>query len=567
MTSSSASLRQISAAAVGLLRPRQRVAALQLVVGVVVGAVLELMLAAAAYYLAAFLTGGTLPTEGLARALGWSPFGLGVAAFVALITLQFIVRVVYARQVAAFIQDVQRSLTLRLVRGYLRLPWLEFQLRNRGEMLKHCTMSASDTAWIYHHLLALLAATVSCVAFIAALIVLNPLGSLVILVVSSLLAGLLYRVFHLRLTQVGQVRAQAAEGFHIWLSEALGAFKEIRIYGAEDLFMGRIRAETDRFRTANETLDTLRALLPGLLQYLGLLGLLLVIVVQQLQGRGGDVLPYLAFFALAARQLLPSLGLILQSVTHFYGMVENILLVSGELAAVESSTPASDTPRQPGRPVRLVGIRHSYGDRSEALRGVSLDLPVAGRWTAITGPSGSGKSTLLDVLTGILTPQAGTVQFGPSAVEDRAAIAYVPQQAALLDGSIRANVAYGLPETDEAGIRRALDVAQLTEFLADLPQGLETRVGEQGVQISGGQRQRIAIARALYRQPDLLVLDEATSALDEATEQRLFAAIRRECPTVSVVYVSHRPSNLCFADEVYHMGQGEMREVAHDPSA
>ena len=127
-------------------------------------------------------------------------------------------------------------------------------------------------------------------------------------------------------------------------------------------------------------------------------------------------------------------------------------------------------------------------------------------------------------------------------------------------------MAYGLPETDEAGIRRALDIAQLTEFLAELPQGLATRVGEQGVQISGGQRQRIAIARALYRQPDLLVLDEATSALDEATEQRLFAAIRRECPAISVVYVSHRPSNLCFADKVYPMRQGEMEAASGSPA-
>ena len=170
---------------------------------------------------------------------------------------------------------------------------------------------------------------------------------------------------------------------------------------------------------------------------------------------------------------------------------------------------------------------------------------------AITGASGAGKSTLTDLVMGLLKPEKGDILIDEKSVyyntrEWQNNIGYVPQQIFLLDDSIKRNIAFGINEKfiDEKKIMKAIEIAQLSEFISTLPEGLNTRVGERGSLISGGQLQRIAIARALYSEPDLIVMDEATSALDEETEKSLMNAILSIKGTKTILIISHRSSTI-----------------------
>ncbi|MBI5800772.1 MAG: ABC transporter ATP-binding protein [Verrucomicrobia bacterium] len=212
-----------------------------------------------------------------------------------------------------------------------------------------------------------------------------------------------------------------------------------------------------------------------------------------------------------------------------------------------------------------VSFRYPGVEGREVLAGVSLKIP-ARQMTAICGPSGAGKSTIADLLLGLLRPSAGRVLVDDAALEGervhawRASVGYVPQETFLFHESIRANLLWARPEATEAELVAALRAAAAEEFVSRLPQGLETIVGDRGVRLSGGERQRLALARALLRQPTLLVLDEATSALDTVNEQIIQQAIERLHGELTLVIIAHRLSTVQNADQVIVLEHGRVVE-------
>ncbi|MFJ7266684.1 ABC transporter ATP-binding protein [Streptomyces sp. NPDC099050] len=214
-----------------------------------------------------------------------------------------------------------------------------------------------------------------------------------------------------------------------------------------------------------------------------------------------------------------------------------------------------------------VGLRHSDSDSDEpALSHVDLHVPV-GTTLAIVGGSGAGKSTLLNLVLGFHRPTEGRVLLDGKDMGDldlrsfRKFVSVVPQESVLFEGSIRDNVTYGMERIDEETVRRALRDANATEFVAALPDGLDTVVGERGARLSGGQRQRLAIARALIRDPRVLVLDEATSALDAHSEAQVQEALARLVAGRTVFVVAHRLSTIRQADRIVVLERGRLVEA------
>jgi ABC-type multidrug transport system fused ATPase/permease subunit len=215
--------------------------------------------------------------------------------------------------------------------------------------------------------------------------------------------------------------------------------------------------------------------------------------------------------------------------------------------------------------VILSNVNFSYPMANQkALSDISIQIP-AGSTCAVVGPSGSGKTTLVDLLLGMFEPQSGTALVSSetpleSIAKYPGAIGYVPQDVTVFQGTIRENIALGYPVEDATDdrINFALEVAQLREFVAQLPEGIDTEVGPRGSKLSGGQRQRLGIARAMFTKPKLLILDESTSALDAQTELAVSEAIAAIPYEITTVIIAHRLSTVRKADQVIYLYEGVM---------
>jgi ATP-binding cassette subfamily C protein len=259
---------------------------------------------------------------------------------------------------------------------------------------------------------------------------------------------------------------------------------------------------------------------------------------------------------------------------------EKVQAIAGELPALgavdeltrqcaaAAEPPAADVAAPDlTREIRLEGVSFTYEDDRAlpAVEGLDLTIP-SGRTTAIVGPSGSGKSTTVDLLLGLLTPQEGRILVDGTPLTPaligawRRQVGYVPQETLLFHATIRENLLWVRPDATDEEMSEALRLAAADGFVANLPRGLETVVGDRGVLLSGGERQRLSLARALLRRPRLLVLDEATSSLDSENEMRIQKAIDGLHTQVTMVIVAHRLSTIRSADFIYVLDHGRAVE-------
>ena len=280
---------------------------------------------------------------------------------------------------------------------------------------------------------------------------------------------------------------------------------------------------------------------------------------------GGLVL--LGLFVAAGSRVLPSsvrLITAMSGVRFAHCPLVHLIQVARDMRSNEASESAQiRTAAVPAGDISVRNLTFSYTDRPDVdvLSGVDLDIP-GGTSLAVVGMSGAGKSTLVDLLLGLQQPVGGDITAGGLSIFDnlpawQQTFAVVPQEVSLLDTSIAQNIAFD-EELDEARLKDAIQRAQLQDLIDDLPHGLDTEAGERGMRLSGGQRQRIGIARALYRNPILLVLDEATSALDNQTERKITETIDSLHGEVAVVVVAHRLSTVRHCDRLIFMEHGKV---------
>lgn len=298
-----------------------------------------------------------------------------------------------------------------------------------------------------------------------------------------------------------------------------------------------------------------------------LLGAVMVLVAR---GNGmSDIVPTLAFFAAAAFRLMPSAQRLLANLHSIrYGARSLHLLRPDLLHARNHSTvkPISSAPVKFQDTLEFRHVTFCYpGGHEDVLRDVNLSIR-RGTMVGFQGQSGAGKTTLVDLLMGLLEPTRGDILVDGASIHDslpgwQAHIGYVPQSIFLIDDTLRRNVAFGIEgsDIDDTRVVAALRQAQLWDFVAARPEGMETQVGERGVRLSGGQRQRIGIARALYRNPVVLVLDEATASLDLDTEAEFIKGVETLKTNKTVIIISHRPSAMAGCDAHYSLSNGKVQ--------
>ena len=376
-----------------------------------------------------------------------------------------------------------------------------------------------------------------------------------------------------RVKELKKRENQAFEVFQEALTETLDAIQQIRASNRERHYMGRVvdmarevRNHGASFHWRSDAANRLSFMvfLVGFEMFRAV-SMLMVVFSDLTVGQMMAVFGYLWFMMSPVQELL--------NMQYAYYGAKAALGRINELTDLDPE-PVYPTLRDPFAGhhtvgVRVAGVEFAYGDGPPVLDGVSLNI-LPGEKVALVGASGGGKSTLVQVLVGFYPPSAGTVFYGGVPVEQvgldvvRENVAVVLQHPALLNDTVRANLTLGRTVRD-ADLHRALEIAQLDEYIRGLPAGLDTVVGRQGVRLSGGQRQRLAIARMVIAEPKVVILDEATSALDTETEARLHAALHRFLADRTTLIVAHRLSAVRQADRVYVFESGQIIEQgAHE---
>jgi ATP-binding cassette, subfamily B, bacterial PglK len=457
--------------------------------------------------------------------------------------------------------SVTTRIGTKLYETYLGQPYSFHLQRNSAMLMRNSQNSALIMAGILDPILVISSDILVTSGLFTLLIALEPIGTIVTVLIFGITSVLFRKFTNARIKRWGE-----SQNFHKGmllqhLQQGFGGVKDVKILGAEDHFVSQYEENLSQFSAAQRRFSVAQVLPRFGLEVLTIIGLAILVSTMVLLGRGlTEILPVLGLFGAAAFRLLPAVNRMINNSQLINVSRPQVAEIFSDLTL---SIPIRDTSIQRSsfkRDVSITAVSFSYAASStEALIDVSISVS-RGEAVGLVGPSGSGKSTLVDILLGLLEPTSGHVLVDGNDIHDNLRgwqdqIGYVPQSIFLTDDTLRRNVAFGLPkdQIDDDAVKSAIRSAQLEEFVASLPEGLNTIVGERGVRLSGGQRQRIGIARALYNNPDVLVLDEATSSLDTDTEHGVMQAVQALQGEKTVIIVAHRLSTVEYCDHLYRL--------------
>ncbi len=458
------------------------------------------------------------------------------------------------------------SLRERLYRAISRTSWLFFSRSRSSEFTHALTVEVERVGAATYHLLHVMASTIVALVYLVIAAKLSPvMTGLVVACGGGLLLWMKGRTRSAH--AAGEGVSQAMASLFAAVTEHLGGMKTAKSYGAEDRHAEVFSTLTERVRHMYLRIVRNQADVKYWfdLGAVVVLSLFVYLSFEVLVLSTAEVLVLLFLFV----RLMPRFSGILEGVQSFAATVPAFALVGEMQARCEA---AAEPRAQRTEPIELLEAIHldrvsfKYDERP-VIRDLELTIHAGGT-TAIVGPSGAGKSTVADLVMGLILPDEGRVLVDGTPLDAermrawRAQIGYVPQDTFLFHNTVRANLLWARPEATDEEVTRAVRAAAAKEFISKLPMGLDTVVGDRGVQLSGGERQRLALARALLRQPTLLILDEATSALDSENELRIQQAIEELHGVTTILVISHRLSAIRGADVIHVLEEGQVIESA-----
>lgn len=562
-----------------LLSRRERLGWLMLLTLGACTALLEGLAALATYGLLSALMGGTaVPLSGWLSRVGQlvSPLtgGHTAVAFALVATVVLVSKNALQLLAAAGRARVggatATAISSRALRGYLNAPYVVHLRRSSTEFSHHLITAVPAVVGMYDALIVLVTEGLVIAGLFGLLSRLAWFETLVATTV--ILAPLVPFVWWSRRTyaRLGETNYHLGLQLHRVLDQAFGGVKELKVLGREQHFQDRADhtvRQRARVGMQHAALEHVPRVLTETAFVVGMLAL--VLVLARRPGLGAALLPFVGLYAYAGFRIIPSAHRIaLQTNTLRYALSMAASLRSDLITLREPAPPDTDTADSRLRfteSIRFDQVSFTYPDASRA---AVQDLTLTIRHDAcvgIIGPTGAGKSTMLDLLLGLLTPSSGHITVDGVPVQTNLRgwqhqLGYVPQTPFFVDDTLRRNIALGVADTeiDEARVLDSVRIAQLEDWVAGLDDGLDTVIGERGVRISGGERQRLSVARALYRDPAVLVFDEATSSLDGETERDLTHALRQLRGRKTIIIVTHRPSSLEACDQIVHIAEGRI---------
>lgn len=480
--------------------------------------------------------------------------------------------------VLRFDNKINYVLARRLLARYMSRPYEFFLNRNTAELGKNILTEARNVViGVVSPIGELVSRGLIALAIMGLLIAVDPF---VAVLIASVLGGayaLVYLIARSRLHVIGQQQVEANAEKYKAADEALSGIKELKVLGREYTFLERYSLYAERHARNNVAAGLISDMPRHALEVIAFGGILLVVLY--LLGRTEQqdtMVPLLALYAFAGYRLLPALqqlfaafALLRRSVAALEVLHRDLMPEPGEQISAEQGLAGraqlSALPLTDRLELRNVSFRYGGATRS-AIQNLDLEI-AANTSVGLVGPSGCGKTTTVDLILGLLAPASGEMRADGVAItaENIAAwqrnVGYVPQQIYISDDTVTRNIAFGIPddEVDMQAVRNAARIAKLSEFVETvMPLGYDTVIGEGGARLSGGQRQRIGIARALYRDPAVLIMDEATSALDGITEESVMDAVHELSKKKTIIIIAHRLTTVRDCDVICLLEQGRI---------
>lgn len=494
---------------------------------------------------------------------------LGVVGIYILKTVYF---VFYTWVSIKYSYMVQRELSVRMMQAYMKQGYQFFLDHNTSNLFNDISY---DTASIYNVLKTIFTCIMKLLT-IACIVVYIMIQSVGMAVVLMLLAALclvgIQLVYRRSMSRNGKRRKEFLYEMNLCALEAFHGHKEVLAMNKQKHFVKTYEEARAKYSRAAAAVDMGGSVPAYWIEVICVTGVLMAVAVEMgITSNPDALIAQFSSIAVGAFRILPALGtiiaginMIVASMPQLNNCYETIKLVveleKKETEKTERKSQYRQVQFQKEISLHSVSFRYPAGE-DNILENVDLTVKK-GQAIGLIGPSGAGKTTASDIMLALLKPTAGQVLMDGIDVEDlgeqwHRIIGYVPQSVYIVDDSIRHNIAFGEEDKsiDDERIWACLKIAQLDEFVRTLPGGLDTMVGERGVRFSGGQRQRLAIARALYRDPDILVMDEATAALDNETEAEFIQAIEALQGTKTLIIVAHRLTTVRNCDAIYEVNE------------
>jgi len=493
---------------------------------------------------------------------------LGVASCVSMITTW---------KLSMFSFQTGTELADRLYRHYLRQTWLFHASESSSKLIKQLsTETVRITSHVILPMMQLIAKAVVIVLIVTSIFIYNP----TVAISGFLLFSTGYIILHLfvrtRLTSSGEnISFESIRRFRL-MNEGFGGIKDVLLLNRSESFIQQFEESGKAFSKAHGQVHALSQVPRYAMEFLAFGGMisLVLLLIKINDGNLGEILPILAVYGIAGLKLLPAVQQAYANFALIKGNIQAFIEVKPDLIA---STITEENNKRigsstktlvPQKNISITNAIFSYPNKeTNVLDGMNITIK-ANHVIGIVGPSGAGKSTIIDVLLGLISLNQGELLIDDIVIDNdnlrswQNTIGFVPQSIFLSEGTISENIAFGIPpqNIDENKILHVIEISRLGELISTLPNGINTKVGERGVQLSGGQRQRIGIARALYNDASVLIFDEATSALDGVTEKLIMDAIHDFNGEKTIILIAHRLKTVKECDMIFYIEHGKVSD-------
>ncbi len=468
----------------------------------------------------------------------------------------------YFHLLARFSKGRYHAIAYKVFAKFLNTDYENFTQKNQSEILKSITGEVYNLSTMISSFLLMMSEIFVVLLLYTFMLLVNYKITLFLSLFMIINAFILIKVLSPIVKKAGLKREEAMKIFFEILNTNLNNFKLIKLKTKEDGVLNLFKTQSEIFARANITNESVSAMPRIYLEGVGFCVLVFIVVflVFKNQSDISGILATISIFVLALYRLMPSANRIITSYHDLLYYRSSLDIIYQILKQKEESL--GEEKIDFDKELRLENLTFGYKDKKNLFTCLNLSMKK-GEKIAFIGESGCGKSTLVDIIIGLLSPREGRVLLDENELNMknvknyRQKIGYIPQNIYLFNDSIAKNISFG-DKVDEEKLQRVIKQANLEHFVKNLPQGVQTKVGDGGSNLSGGQKQRIAIARALYLDPEILVLDEATSALDTESEARIMDEIYKISKDKTMIIIAHRLSTITRCDSIYRLENGKL---------